>query len=128
MCNIVKKVREIEVQDEKYIMAFDMASIPVFKELSGGKSFLKSTAKLGDFDDETHLAFMGATIRPIDDKDTPIGKKIYEMDVLEMLMSFNWTVIDIVTSAMPQDHKKTEKKPEGQQAYHPKKKKKKNKI
>lgn len=65
--NIVKKVKNIKIGDEDYIMTFDMRSIAVFKELTG-KSFLQSSAKLGLLDDEVVLGFIGATLRKVNEE------------------------------------------------------------
>lgn len=102
--NIVKKVKEITLGDKDYIMTFDMRSIPVFKELSGGKNFLASTHLLGQFDDEVHIAFMGATIRSKDTPTIPIGAEVFEMDTISMLMGLSWDIIEIVTGSMPQSN------------------------
>ena len=101
--NLVKKVKEFKINDRDYIMTFDMRSIPVYKELTG-KSFLQSSAQLGQFDDEITLGFMGATIRKKEKSNEPIGKTIYEMDVLYLLLNHAWDVIEIVTSSMPQSN------------------------
>lgn len=99
--NLVKKVKEFKINNKDYIMTFDMRSIPVYKELTG-KSFLQSSAQLGQFDDEITLGFMGATIRKKETPNKPLGKEIYDMDILYLLMNHCWDVMEIVTSSMPQ--------------------------
>lgn len=99
--NLVKKVREFKINGQDYIMTFDMRSIPVYKELTG-QSFLQSSAKLGQFDDEITLGFMGATIRKKENPNKPIGKEIYDMDIIYLLLTHSWDVMEIVTASMPQ--------------------------
>lgn len=109
--NIVKKIREVEIGDENYIMTFDMRSIATFKEITG-KSFLQSSAKLGLLDDEIILGFIAATLRKADDENKPLGKAIYDMDIMYLLLNLSEIVIELVTSSLPQQTKgaKTPKK------------------
>lgn len=102
MSNILKQKIELEWEGKEYEMYFDMASIPVFKKVSGGKSFLQCSASLGQLDDENILTFMAATMRPKNDLKNPIGSKIHKLNILGLLMTHAGTVIDIVTSSMPQ--------------------------
>lgn len=99
--NIVKKVKDIKIDDENYIMTFDMRSIAVFKELTG-KSFLQSSAKLGLLDDEVVLGFIGATLRKADTENKPLGKQVYDMDIMYLLLNLSEIVIELVTSSLPQ--------------------------
>lgn len=99
--NIVKKVKDIRIGDEDYIMTFDMRSIAAFKELTG-KSFLQSSAKLGLLDDEIVLGFIGATLRKADAENKPLGKQIYDMDIMYLLLNLSEIVIELVTSSLPQ--------------------------
>lgn len=99
--NIVKKIRDIKIGNEDYIMTFDMRSIAVFKELTG-KSFLQSSAKLGLLDDEVVLGFIGATLRKVNEENKPLGKQIYDMDIMYLLLNLSETVIELVTSSLPQ--------------------------
>lgn len=99
--NIVKKVKDIKIGDKNYIMTFDMRSIAVFKELTG-KSFLQSSAKLGLLDDEVVLGFIGATLRNINEESKPLGKQVYDMDIMYLLLNLSETVIELVTSSLPQ--------------------------
>ena len=95
--NIVKKVREIKIGDEDYIMTFDMRSIAVFKELTG-KSFLQSSAKLGLLDDEVVLGFIGATLRKVNEENKPLGSRY----MIWIFLNLSETVIELVTSSLPQ--------------------------
>ena len=99
--NIFKKVKDVKIGDEDYIMTFDMRSIAVFKELTG-KSFLQSSAKLGLLDDEIILGFIGATLRKVNDEDKPLGKQVYDMDIMYLLLNLSEIVIELVTSSLPQ--------------------------
>ena len=99
--NIVKKVKDIKIGNEYYIITFDMRSIAVFKELTG-KSFLQSSAKLGLLDDEIVIAFIGATLRKINEENKPLGKQVYDMDMMYLLLNLSETVIELVTASLPQ--------------------------
>lgn len=99
--NIIKKVKDIKIGDEDYIMTFDMRSIAVFKELTG-KSFLQSSAKLGLLDDEVVLGFIGATLRKANEENKPLGKQVYDMDIMYLLLNLSETVIELITSSLPQ--------------------------
>lgn len=107
--NVVVKQEELEINGEKFIMRFDMKSIPVFKQMTG-KSFLQSVAKIGSFEDDAILGFLAATLRPINNPDQPIGGKIREFNILELLVRYNGKVIDLITSGMPQSDRKSKKK------------------
>lgn len=101
--NIVKKVKDITIGNEKYLMTFDMKSIAIFKELTG-KSFLQSSARLGLLDDEIILGFIGATLRKADEENKPLGRRIYDMDIMYLLLNLSETVIELVTSSLPQSN------------------------
>ena len=105
--NIVKKTRNIMIGNEKYIMAFDMRSIAIFKELTG-KSFLQSSARLGLLEDEIVLGFIGATLRKAEEENKPLGKQIYDMDIMYLLLNLSETVIELVTSSLPQSKPSSE--------------------
>lgn len=107
--NLVKKSVELTIDEENFIMTFDMRSIVTFKELTG-KNFVASTSKLGEFDDELLLGFMGATIRREENPLTPIGKEIYEMDILRLLVDQSWNVINLIVGSMPQGDLKSKSK------------------
>lgn len=102
--NIGKKVKKIVVRDREFIMTFDMESVRAFKELTG-KSYLQSSSELGRFDDELMLGFMGATLRDPETPEAPIMGEVYKLDVLYLLNEHCWDVIDLVTTAMPQESK-----------------------
>lgn len=107
--NIIKKEIELKIGEKEYIMAFDMTSIAIYKELTG-KSFLQSSAKLGQFEDDLIIGFMGATLRVINKPNKPIGKAVYDMDLLNLLMNHSFSVIELITASMPQAGERTSKK------------------
>lgn len=107
MSNLNKKIIDIEIDNKKYIMTFDMKSIEVYKEISN-KSFVLSVTDLTRFDDKAIIDFMAAAIRPEDDPTTPIGAKIYDMDILDLLLNYSSVVIGLVLGSLP--NKKDAKK------------------
>lgn len=106
--NVGKKIKKVEINGKEFIMCFDMQSIKTYKHLTG-KSYLQSSADLGKFDDELMISFLGATLREKETPGTPIAEKVYDMDLLYLLNEHSWDVIDLVTSAMPQNKNKVKK-------------------
>ncbi|MGL5152981.1 MAG: hypothetical protein ACRC7N_20680 [Clostridium sp.] len=98
--NIVKTVKEIEIEGKEYIMTFDMRSIPVFQKLAK-KSFIQSTPKLFAYDDETVIHFIGSTLRPKEQPDKIVGEDIYNFDILGLLLTHSNDVITIVADSLP---------------------------
>lgn len=109
MSNLRKKITKVEIDNKEYIMCFDMRSIDVFKEISG-EGFIIASSKIGQFDDRVILAFLGASLRPDDDEENPIGIKIYDMDIMHLLLSYSGLVIKTVLDAMPRGNGVNSKK------------------
>lgn len=99
--DLVKKKRELTIDGKKYIMCFDMRSVVMFREISG-ISFTHAIPHLFAGDDMTLINFMGATIRPKDKPKEIIGKEIYKMDILELLLNHSKEVTALIASSMPQ--------------------------
>lgn len=107
--NIVKKVIDIELNGEKMVAVFDMQSVVLYKELSG-KPFLFGMQKLAEMDEEVILNFMASTIRKTE-KSKPIGKKLFEYDIMCLLLNFTEPLMTLITASMPKSEGgKTEKK------------------
>jgi hypothetical protein len=101
MGNLTKKSKEIILGNKKYIMCFDMTSINLFQELSG-MSFLNAIHLINKYDDKTLLYFMASSIRPKNDPEVPIGEKLFEFDIMGLLLSHTLDVIQLVSASMPQ--------------------------
>lgn len=100
MSNLSKEIIKLKIDKDDYIMTFDMKSIEVFKELTN-ESFILSTSKLISFDDATVLAYMASTIRPIDDEENPLGVKLYDMNILNLILNYSGLVIQTVLKNLP---------------------------
>lgn len=110
MSNLTKKSKEIILGNKKYIMCFDMTSINMFQEMSN-MSFLNAIHLINKYDDKTLLYFMASSIRPIEEPNQPLGEKLFEFDIIGLLLCHTLDVIELVSSSMPQaDHNKKSKK------------------
>lgn len=109
--DLIKKVNQYTIDDKDYILCFDVASIPVYKKMTG-KSFLKSVVGITNLNDEDILGFLAASLRHKETPDIPIEDEIFEFNIIGLLLTLYDDVIDIVTSSMPQssDGEKTKKK------------------
>ena len=110
MSNLTKKSKEIMLGKDKYLMCFDMTSINMFQEMSS-MSFLNAIHLINQYDDKTLLYFMASSIRSIEEPDKPLGEKLFEFDIIGLLLCHTLDVIELVSSSMPQaDHNKKSKK------------------
>ncbi|MGL5190916.1 MAG: hypothetical protein ACRC7S_14840 [Cetobacterium sp.] len=100
MSNLSKKIIDVEIDNKKYIATFDMKSIEVYKEISGG-SFILGYSKLIAFDDKATIDFLGATLRPEESPNEPIGIKIYDMNLIELLVVHSALVVKLVFDSLP---------------------------
>lgn len=110
MSNLTKKSKEIMLGKDKYLMCFDMTSINMFQEMSN-MSFLNAIHLINQYDDKTLLYFMASSIRPAEEPDEPLGERLFEFDIIGLLLCHTLDVIELVSSSMPQaDHNKKSKK------------------
>lgn len=100
--DLVKKVREFNIENEKFIMTFDMRSIAVYKELTGD-SFNRGVSKLLGFDDEAIIYFIASTLRREETPDTPLGQEVIEGDLIYFLINCTMEVINLVAESLPED-------------------------
>ncbi len=100
--NLKRKIENIKIDDKEYVMAFDMESCEVFKELSG-QNLLSSLLKLNELDDMAVLYFIASTLR---EKETEkiLGEELFngDYDLFILIISLLPTVINIVTNGFPQ--------------------------
>ena len=109
MSNLIKKTKTLFIDDKEYIMFFDMRSIALFQELSG-MPFLRAIHLIDKYDDKAIITFMASSIRPIDDQENPLAEKLFEFDIIGLLLSYTMDVIELVGSSMPQGDKNYKKK------------------
>lgn len=99
--NVAKIFKTVEIEEEKFVMVFDMESVKTYKLLTG-KSYLQSAAQLSALDDEIIIGFLGSVLRPVEKPNVPIGKGVYDLNLLYLLTELAYDVIDMITAAMPQ--------------------------
>lgn len=119
MSNLTKKSKEIILGNKKYIMCFDMTSINMFQEMSN-MSFLNAIHLINKYDDKTLLYFMASSIRLAEEPDKPIGEKLFEFDIIGLLLCHTLDVIDLVSSSMPQADNSNSSKKSKKKATHKK--------
>ena len=102
MSNLTKKIIKVNIEDKDYIMAFDMKSIETYKELTNS-SFTLGYSKLMQLDDTEIINFLGVSLRPVEDEENPIGKKVYDMDILNLLINYSGYAIDLVLNSLPKN-------------------------
>lgn len=110
MSNLRRKIENIEIEGKKYIMAFDMASVDLFQELSG-KGVLQSVIALNKLEDKTVLDFIASTLRPENDPENPIGKTLYtgDYDLFTVMIMLVPNLIGVVNEGFPQAKGEQEK-------------------
>lgn len=106
MSNLLRKVENIKIDEKDYILAFDMESIEVFKDLTG-KGVVASLDKLAALDDETILYFIASTLRKKED-DKILGRTLLngEYDLFSLVIKLFPVVLSIVNNGFPQATKK----------------------
>nr|DAF76775.1 MAG TPA: tail assembly chaperone protein [Caudoviricetes sp.] len=102
MSNLLRKVENIKIDGKDYILAFDMESIEVFKELTG-KGVVASLNKLATLDDETILYFIASTLRKKED-DKILGETLFngEYDLFSLVIKLFPVVLSVVNNGFPQ--------------------------
>lgn len=111
MSSLKRTIEDIKIDDKDYVMAFDMTSVDMFQELTGA-SVLQSVYSLNRLEDKTVLAFIASTLRPKEDIENPIGKKLYEgqFDLLALMIMLIPTLVKIINEGFPIADKKQKKK------------------
>ena len=106
MSNLLRKVENIKIDGKDYILAFDMESIEVFKDLTG-KGVVASLDKLASLDDETILYFIASTLRRKED-DKILGRTLLngEYDLFSLVIKLFPVVLSVVNNGFPQANKK----------------------
>lgn len=107
MSNLLRKIENIKIDGKDYILAFDMESIEVFKDLTG-KGVVASLDKLASLDDETILYFIASTLRRKED-DKILGRTLLngEYDLFSLVIKLFPVVLSVVNNGFPQANKKS---------------------
>ncbi|MDQ0149123.1 hypothetical protein ACFO6R_05930 [Eubacterium multiforme] len=109
--DLVKKELEFEINNERFIMTFDMKSIATYKELSG-EPFVLGEEKLKNFDDEAIINFIASTLRRKEEPDKPLGLEVINGDLVFYLFELTGYVIYLVNMSLPEAPKESKKKEE----------------
>lgn len=110
MSNIVKKVKEITIGEEKFILTADMRTIAKFKEMTG-KSFLESVTRLATMDDEVILNLAACTLRRKETPNVVIGQELLDnYNPFTILLHCAEDVAYLISESMPQAKGNSEKK------------------
>lgn len=108
---LVKKIKEINIEGEEFIMTFDMRSIATYKEIAV-TSFNRGATKLFQFDDEAVIYFIASTLRRKETPDIPLGNEVVQGDLVYFLLNHTMDVIELVAESLPEN--KNSKKKEKQ--------------
>lgn len=102
MSNLRRKIENIEIEGNKYIMAFDMTSVDIFQELSG-KGVLQSVIALNKLEDKVVLDFIASTLRPIEDEENPLRGNLYngDFDLFTVMIMLVPNLIKVVNEGFP---------------------------
>ncbi len=107
--NLLKKSKELTIENEEFVMEFDMRSIALYKELSN-KPFVKGVGDLFKYDDEAIAMFIACTLRRKEEPTKPLGKEVLEGDILYFLLNHSSDVIELIAMSLPSDTSKNAKK------------------
>lgn len=107
--NLAKQVRNVELEDETYILTLDVKAINHFKTTSK-KQFLQSVPKFLVLDDEVVFYMLGSMLRK-DEESEPVGRKFLEQFNPFLIVEKLWPVAhDVITGNLPQAKGESEKK------------------
>lgn len=102
---LVKKIKEINIENEEFIMAFDMKSIATYKDLTG-RFFSRGVSELFKENDEEIIYFIASTLRRRETPNIPLGKEVLEGDILFFVMNLKIMAIELVMMSLPTETSK----------------------
>lgn len=110
MSNVIKKVKEITIGEEEFILTADMRTIAKFKELTG-KSFLESVNRLATMDDEIIIQLVACTLRRKDTPNQVMGQELLDnYNPFTILLNCGEDVAHIISESIPKAKGNSEKK------------------
>lgn len=107
--NLTRKEHNFEVDNEKYVMYFDMKSMVTYKELSD-EEFTVGLGKLFTENAEAFIYMIASTVRRIEDTSNPLGKEILEGNVMYWLLNYRGIIEQIILDALPEAKEDSKKK------------------
>lgn len=100
--SLLKEKLELKIDNEDFIMMFDMKSLAVLKSL-GVINFSEAFTKLRSFDAEATIQFIASTLRKKETPDEPLGKDFIENgNLILALDELNLYVIKYVALSLPE--------------------------
>lgn len=100
--NLSKKIKEISINHQNYVLCFDMKSILKYKELSN-KTFTSGIDGLFNGDDEETMYFIASTLRRKETPGVPLGTEVLNGNVIEYIVNFKLIVQEVIIDSLPQD-------------------------
>ena len=107
--NLTRKEHTFEVDEEKYIMYFDMKSMVMYKELSN-EDFSIGLSKLFTENAEAFIHMIASTVRKVEEPSKPLGTEILEGNVMYWLLNFRGIIEQIILDALPEAKEDSKKK------------------
>ena len=107
--NLTRKEHNFEVDNEKYVMYFDMKSMVTYKELSG-EDFSIGLGKLFNENAEAFIYMIASTVRRVTDTSKPLGAEILEGNVMYWLLNYRGIIEQIILDALPEAKEDSKKK------------------
>lgn len=100
--SLLKEKLELKIDNEEFIMMFDMKSLAVLKSL-GVINFSEVFARLRNFDAEATIYFIASTLRKKETQDEPLGKDFIENgNLILALDELNLYVVKYVALSLPE--------------------------
>ena len=100
--SLLKEKLELKIDNEEFIMMFDMKSLAVLKSL-GVINFSEAFARLRNFDAEAMIYFIASTLRKKETPDEPLGKDFIENgNLILALDELNLYVVKYVALSLPE--------------------------
>lgn len=108
--NLSRKTYEFEVDDEKFIMYFDMRSMVTYQELTG-KNINVGLERIFNANSDEYVYFLASTVRRKEDKEKqPLGQELLDGNVLYWLLNYSAKVEEIILDALPSNKEENSKK------------------
>lgn len=107
--NLSKKIKEISINNQNYVLCFDMKSILTYKELSN-KTFTSGIDGLFSGDDEEAMYFIASALRKKEAHEIPLGTEVLNGNVIEYIVNFKSMVQEVIIDSLPQEETGSKKK------------------
>lgn len=110
MDSLTRLEKEFSIENEEFIMYFDMRSAVTYQRLAK-KTVTDGLIKLFSGDSEEYLLFIASTVRRKNDKEKkPLAEEVLEGNSLGWLLNYSKMIEEVVESALPKNEEKDSKK------------------